>query len=474
MRKSEKKWKSVKDSKQTRLFEGPKNAPNQQATGGTGDVAGGVMDMLSRLAEQRTLTEHLLERIVDYKNLKEAYEQVRRNDGSAGVDGMTVKELEKWLAEHLEEFRRDVSNEQYAISPVRKVEIPKPNGGSRTLGIPTVKDRLLQQAIHQEMLQYYEPYFSESSYGFRPGRSAHQAVLQAAQYVSEGREWVVDIDLEKFFDKINHDRLMTRLSKGIGDKRLLRLINGFLKAGMLSDGLVEQRTAGTPQGGPLSPLLSNIVLDELDKELEKRGHKFCRYADDCNIYVHSQRAGERVMASVIEFIEKKLKLRVNREKSGVRHCGNVKFLGYTILPEGDLRVSDKSTERLKGKIREICQRNRGVKFEQVITELNAAITGWTNYFRLANKWLSTMHQIDSWMRHKLRCYRLKQCGRKYTIFKMLCNLGIPERKSWNVVMYSQGWWAMSNRQAVNKAMNNQWFAQMGLRSVHTEMTRLKR
>lgn len=474
MRKSEKKWKSVWESKQLKLFASAPTAPQQQATGGTVKASAEVMDLLSRLTEQHALTEQLLERIVDYKNLKEAYEQVRGNEGSAGVDGMTVKGLEAWLKEHLETFRWEIINEQYEISPVKKVEIPKPNGGVRTLGIPTVKDRLLQQAIHQEMMGYYEPYFSENSYGFRPGRSAHDAVVQAAQYVSEGREWVVDIDLEKFFDKINHDRLMTRLSKGIGDKRLLRLINGFLKAGMLTDGMTEQRTAGTPQGGPLSPLLSNIVLDELDKELEKRGHKFCRYADDCNIYVHSQRAGERVMASVIEFIEKKLKLRVNREKSGVRHCGNVKFLGYTILPEGDLRVSDKSTERLKGKIREICQRNRGVKFEQVITELNAAITGWTNYFRLANKWLSTMHQIDSWIRRKLRCYRLKQCGRNYTIFKMLCNLGIPERKSWNVVMYSQGWWAMSNRQAVNKGMNNQWFARMGLRSVHTEMTRLKR
>lgn len=295
MRKSEKKWESGRDSKQMRLFEGPENAPNQQATGGTGDVEGGVMDLLSRLTVQRALTEHLLERIVDYKNLKEAYEQVRRNDGSAGVDGMTVKDLEKWLVEHVEVLRTEVLSEQYETSPVRKVEIPKAGGGTRTLGIPTAKDRLLQQAIHQELSQHYEPYFSESSYGFRPDRSAHQAVSQAAQYVSEGREWVVDIDLEKFFDKINHDRLMQRLSKGIGDKRLLRLINGFLKAGMLAEGLMEQRTSGTPQGGPLSPLLSNIVLDELDKELEKRGHKFCRYADDCNIYVHSQRAGERVM-----------------------------------------------------------------------------------------------------------------------------------------------------------------------------------
>lgn len=333
------------------------------------------------------------------------------------------------------------------------------------LGIPTVKDRLVQQAIHQRLNLYYEPYFSDYSYGFRPNRDAHQAVLQASQYIREGKEWVVDIDLEKFFDKINHDRLMQRLSKGIGDKRLLRLINAFLKAGMMEGGLIEQRIAGTPQGGPLSPLLSNIVLDELDKELEKRGHSFCRYADDCNIYVKSKKAGERVMESVVHFIEKKLKLKVNRSKSGVRHCTEVKFLGYTLMAEGGIRIADKSIDRLKDKVRAITKRNRGVKFEQVIGELNKAIVGWTNYFRLANKWLSTLRNLDGWIRRKLRCYKLKQCGRKYTIFKLLRKFGIPENTSWNVVMYSQGWWNMTTKVAVNQAMNVKWFAQQGLQSL---------
>jgi group II intron reverse transcriptase/maturase len=349
------------------------------------------------------------------------------------------------------------------------VEIPKPSGGKRVLGIPTVKDRLIQQAIHQELSRYYEPIFSESSYGFRPGRSAHQAIEQATKYIQEGKEWVVDIDLENFFDKINHDRLMQRLSKGIGDKRLLRLIKAYLQAGMMEDGLTEQRIAGTPQGGPLSPLLSNIVLDELDKELERRGHSFCRYADDCNIYVRSGKAGERVMASIVDFIEKKLKLKVNYEKSGVRHCSEVKFLGYTLLPEGGIRVADKSIDRLKDRIREITRRNRGIKFEMVIKELNLTIVGWTNYFRLANTWLTTFRELDSWIRRKLRCYRLKQCGRRYTIFKMLRGFGTPEQKSWNVVMYSQGWWQMSKKSAVGNAMNLNWFAQQGLQSLFLRM-----
>jgi group II intron reverse transcriptase/maturase len=360
---------------------------------------------------------------------------------------------------------------RYEVSAVRKVEIPKATGGVRVLGIPTVKDRVLQQAIHQVLNPIYDPTFSPSSYGFRSGTGAHDAIAQASQYVREGNEWVVDIDLEKFFDKINHDRLMQRLSKGIGDKRLLRLINQFLQAGMMSDGIVEQRTAGTPQGGPLSPLLSNIVLDELDRELEKRGHKFCRYADDCNIYVKTEKAGRRVMESVIAFIEKKLKLRVNLEKSGVRHCTKVKFLGFTLIEGGEVRVADKSIERLKGKIRELCNRTRGHEMQKVIGDLNQMIQGWGAYFRKATAWLSEFKHIDGWIRRKLRCYRIKQCGRKYTIFKMLRKEGIEESKSWNVVMYGGSWWSMSNKLSVTQAMNNDWFYKNGLRSIYHELTR---
>ena len=474
MRKSKEHRKSQGTGGQIKLFAPTPAAPPDLISGSTGERIGVVYELLSRLERQRADTELMLEKIVDYRNLKEAHEQVRQNGGSAGVDGMGVEGLTAWLVDNIEQFRRDVLDERYEVSAVKKVEIPKPNGGVRILGIPTAKDRLLQQAIHQILNGYYDPYFSESSYGFRPGRGAHQAIDQAAQYVAGGREWVVDIDLEKFFDRINHDRLMQRLSKGIGDKRLLRLINGFLKAGMMCGGIEEQRTSGTPQGGPLSPLLSNIVLDELDRELERRGHTFCRYADDCNIYVGSERAGKGVMESVTKFIESKLKLRVNRDKSGVRHCSTVKFLGYTLLSGGNIRVADKSKESLKGKIREICQRNRGVKFEQIISELNTTIRGWTTYFRKANKWLSDYRSIDGWVRRKLRCYRLKQCGRTYTIFKLLRKMGIPEKQSWNTAMYGKSWWNKSNLLATNQAMSNQWFTQQGLRSIYAEMTRKKR
>jgi RNA-directed DNA polymerase len=390
--------------------------------------------------------------------------------GSSGLDGMETQELRPWLGKHLTTLQVSLLTEEYEVSPVLKVEIDKPDGGKRMLGIPTAIDRLIQQAIQQELSRYYDPIFSESSYGFRPGRNAHQAIRQASKYIREGKEWVVDIDLEKFFDKINHDRLMQRLSKGIGDKRLLRLIRAYLKAGMMNQGLIEQRTAGTPQGGPLSPLLSNIVLDELDKELEKRGHSFCRYADDCNIYVKSKKAGERVMASVTDFIETKLKLKVNHAKSGVRHCSEVKFLGFTLLPEGGIRVADKSIDRLMDKVREITRRNRGVSFATVIKELNFTIIGWTNYFRIANKWVGKLQAIDGWIRRKLRCYRLKQCGRRYTIFKFLRTFDYPDHKCWNVVMYSQGWWNMSRKPIVNQGMNPSWFAHQGLHSLFLRMS----
>jgi len=457
-------------SKQLNLFTSIGEPDGNQVSGtGKGNTTG--VELSSRLEQQRALTENILERIVEYGNIDKAYQQVRRNQGSSGVDDMNVEELRQWLGKNIKELQMAILEGQYEPGAVRKVEIPKPDGGTRMLGIPTVKDRLVQQAIYQEMNRHYEPNFSEHSYGFRPGRNAHQAILQVSRYISEGKEWVVDIDLEKFFDMINHDRLMQRLSKGIGDKRLLRLINAYLNTGIMTDGLVEQRTAGTPQGSPLSPLLSNIVLDELDKELEKRGLSFCRYADDCNIFVGSRKAGERVLASLTDFIERKLKLKVNHKKSGVRHCSDVKFLGYTVLPEGKIRVADKSIERFKSKVKELTKRNRGVKLEQIVKELNAVIIGWANYFHLANCWLSDIRSLDSWIRRKIRCYRLKQCGRKYAIYKFLRNSDIPERTSWNVVMYSQGWWAMSDKVAVKKAMNLLWFARLGLQSLLVRIER---
>lgn len=450
--------------RQLNLFEDQRK-PADCHEGRTGNENRTGVELLSQLENQRTLTENSLEAVVDYGNLRKAYERVRQNKGSAGVDEMDVEILGKWLSKNLSAFGETVLAENFQPSPVRKVMIRKPDGGERMLGIPTVKDRMLQQAVYQELVRHYDPLFSENSFGFRAGRNAHQAILQASKFVSEGKEWVVDIDLEKFFDNVNHDRLMQRLSKGIGDKRLLRLIKSYLKSGIMTDGLAEQRIAGTPQGSPLSPLLSNIVLDEWDKEMEKRGHSFCRYADDCNIYVKSQKAGERVMNSMVKFLEQKLKLKVNRKKSGVRHCTEVTFLGYTLLEDGNIRISDKSIKRLKDKVRKITRRNRGVRFEELIKELNAVIIGWTNYFYLANRWLTELRDVDGWIRRKLRCYRLKQCGRKYTIFKFLRNLGVAENTSWNVVIYSQGWWTMSNKHAVSKALGIKWFAQIGLHSL---------
>lgn len=469
MRKRENQQQS-KGSHQLTLFDRLTNEPCPDTDSGTiKDQVKGV-EHLSLLERQHTLTTDILEEVVDYVNLDKAYKQVSANDGSGGIDNMDTAELRQWLGKNINTLCKEILEECYQVSPVRKVEILKLGGGKRMLGIPTVKDRLVQQAIHQRLSLHYDQLFSDNSYGFRPGRNAKQAVQQASMYIKEGKEWVVDIDMENFFDNINHDRLMQRLSKGIGDKRLLRLILAYLRAGMMEGGLVEQRIAGTPQGGPLSPLLSNIVLDELDKELEKRGHSFCRYADDCNIFVKSQKSGERVLASLIKFIEGKLKLKVNREKSGVRHCSEVKFLGYTCLPDGGIRVSDKSINRLKDKVREITRRNRGVRFDQLIKELNLVIRGWTNYFTLADRWLSDINAIDGWMRRKLRCYRLKQCGRRYTIVKFLTGLGIPTQKSWNVVMYSQGWWAMSKKTAANQAMNNHWFAEQGLLSLKLRLS----
>lgn len=443
--------------------------PAQSLTGGTSDGVVKGVELPSRLEKQRALTSNLLTAIADYENLKRAYKQVAANGGSPGVDDMSVSDLQQWLRSHSEALRDQLRNGQYEVSPVRKVEIPKASGGTRVLGIPTVKDRLVQQAIHQVLQRYYEPHFSDHSYGFRPGRSVHQAILQATFYIKEGKEWVVDIDLENFFDGINHDRLMQRLGKGIGDKSLLRLINAFIKTGMMEGGLTEQRVSGAPQGGPLSPLLSNIVLDELDIELENRGHSFCRYADDCNLYVKSRKAGERVLSSMIQFIERKLKLKVNRTKSSVRHCSELKFLGHTLLPGGGIRVSDKSLESLKAKVREITQRTRGVALKQVIAELNTVIIGWSNYYRLANRWLTDFKPLDGWIRKKVRCYRLKQSRRRYTIHKLLQSLNVPDPISWGVTKNSRGWWKMSSQPAVQNAMGLKWFAEQGLQSLYLRM-----
>jgi len=444
--------------------------PKLETDSGTEPNGEGESNHFSLLARNRAFTETLLEVVMSPTNLNRAYESVRRNGGSSGVDEMDIKGLKDWLGINGQNLIDQVLTEGYQPEQVLGVEIPKPNGGVRLLGIPTVLDRLVQQAIHQQLTLYYEPLFSEHSYGFRPGRSALQAIEQASNYISSGYHWVVDIDLKSFFDLINQDRLMQRLSKGIGDKRLLRLIRKYLRSGMLLGGLEHQRISGTPQGGPLSPLLSNIVLDELDKELENRGHVFVRYADDCNIYVKSKAAGERVLGSISKFIEQKLKLKVNEEKSGVRRCEQVKFLGYTIQPDGGIRIADKSLSRFKEKVRKVTKRNRGVSFSKVINELNSIHQGWVNYFKLVNCWLP-WGNLDGWIRRRLRCYRLKQCGRRFTIFKFLSKIGGKRKESWNAIFYAGGWWNLSAKIVCQRTMNKQWFDQKGLHSLTDLHTR---
>jgi len=417
--------------------------------------------ILKALEADKTLTENLMEKICEPLNLNRAYKRVKANKGAAGVDGMTVDDLLGWIALHKETFIESLLTGEYRPKPVLGVEIPKPGGkGVRQLGIPTVVDRLVQQAIHQVLEPIFDPTFSDSSYGFRPGRSAHQALKRAKEYVQAGYGIVVDIDLEKFFDRVNHDILMSRLSKRIDDKRLLKIIRRFLQAGMMQHGICVKRIEGLSQGGPLSPLMSNLMLDELDKELEYRGHKSCRYADDCNIYVRSQRAGKRVLQSVKKFLEKRLKLRINETKSGCASVYDRQFLGYRLLSDGRLVIAAQSVKRIQDKVRNLTQRNRGVSLGQVILELNEALRGWINYFHLT-EWSSQLLELEAWMRRKLRCYRLKQRKQGQSISKFLMKLGVPERNARSIASSGKSWWRLSNSPPVNQAMNNAWFEEQG-------------
>jgi RNA-directed DNA polymerase len=409
----------------------------------------------------RALKVSLMEEVTQRDNLNQAFRQVRANKGAAGVDGMTVGELSAWIAKHKDEFIASLLDGTYQPQPVRGVEIPKPGGGMRQLGIPTVVDRLVQQAILQVLEKILDPTFSTSSFGFRPGRGAHDALAQASGYVSAGRPIVVDLDLEKFFDRVNHDILMSRLARRIGDKRLLRIIRRFLEAGMLQNGVCIDRHEGTPQGGPLSPLLANLLLDDLDRELERRGHKFCRYADDCNIYVQSQAAGERVLASVTRYLEEQLKLRVNRSKSAVASVVERKFLGHRLLTDGTQTIAPQSLDRARDRVREITRRNRGVSFEQLVKELNSFLTGWVTYFRYA-KAKSALTALGSWVRHKLRCVRLKQRKRAKSIADFLHGLGVPWNRCWTTAACGKGWWRMAESPAAQEGMNLAWFQAQGL------------
>jgi len=455
------------------LFEGL--APVRPGAGGEGGTRAAACEesqASTALDQKRALTKDLMERVCDRENLNRAYQRVKANKGSAGVDGMTVHELKPWLAEHKQALVGSLRDGSYQPQPVRGVEIPKPGGGVRQLGIPTVVDRLVQQAILQVLEPLLDPTFSESSYGFRPGRSAHQALHKGQEYVAEGRDIVVDVDLEKFFDRVNHDILMSRLARRVVDKRLLRIVRRFLEAGMMTSGACIERHEGTPQGGPLSPLLANLLLDDLDKELEQRGHCFCRYADDCNIYVQSKAAGERVMKSVVAFLEKRLRLRVNRDKSAVAHVSERKFLGYRLLTGGRLGIAPKSLTRAKDRIREITRRNRGVGLRVMLGELNSFLTGWVTYFRYA-ECHRHLQKMDEWVRRKLRCVRLKQRKRCKSIAEFLRGLGVPEWQAWILAGSGKGWWRMAGSPSACQAMSLAWFRSQGLLSLTERYTTLR-
>jgi RNA-directed DNA polymerase len=463
-------------SDQLDLFAGQEDAMSHGATGEGGTRAGvtEVPDVCAAEEQGRALTEDLMEVVAQMDTLRSAMEHVCRNKGSAGVDGMTVDALRDWFTAHGAELGQRLRAGTYRPQPVRGVQIPKPDGGMRQLGIPTVVDRVVQEAIRHVLVPLIDPTFSASSFGFRPGRSAHDALRQAQRYIrEEWREVVVDIDLEKFFDRVNHDMLMARMARRITDKPLLRLIRRFVEAGIMTDGVCMPRREGTPQGGPLSPLLANVLLDDLDKELERRGHRFCRYADDCNIYVRSTAAGERVMASVTAFIEKKLKLRINREKSAVAPVGTRTFLGYRLLSNGRMTVAPKSRKRLKDRVRAITRRNRGTSTQRIITELNALIRGWVAYFRLADC-KTFLEQTDKWIRHKLRCYRLKQLKRRGTIVAYLAARGVPSRMARQTASSGKGWWRLSNSPAVKWAMSKARLAAAGLESLLDRYLMFKR
>lgn len=418
-------------------------------------------EWLSRCREERALTTDLMSSILDLSNLTEALRGVISNKGSSGVDGMSVSELGDWFMKNREHLTDQLRNNSYHISPIRGVKIRKPKGGYRQLGIPTVKDRFIQQSIHQVLDKHYDKTFSQSSYGFRKGKGTKRCLEEASNHVKSGYNYIVDIDLAKFFDEVNHDRLKTRLRQRIGDKVLLKLIGKFLRSGLMEGGLSSQRTKGTPQGSPLSPLLSNIVLDELDKELERRGLRFVRYADDMLIFVKSQKSADRVIKTVTKFIEEVLKLRVNTDKSGIRRPHELNFLGHSIQMDGSLTLSKSSESRLRFKLKEKTRRNRGISLNQLVKELNLMMKGWLHYFGKA-KMQKKLRRIMRWLRRRIRCFKLKQCKRAKGIAKFLKKLGVPENRAWTTASSSKGWHRKSKTPASHEGMNNLWFASIGL------------
>lgn len=419
-------------------------------------------------------TGELLERILSKENMQEAYRRVVKNGGAPGIDGMLVDELKVHCQQHWPHIREKLLNGKYQPQAVRQVEIPKPNGGTRVLGIPTVMDRLIQQAIHQVLQSIYDPQFSNRSYGFRPNRNAQMAVVEARNLIKSGYKWIVDMDLEKFFDRVNHDVLMHRLWKRIQDKRLLKLIKAYLKAGLMLGGIESIRTEGMPQGGPLSPLLSNILLDELDKELEKRGHKHLRYADDCNVYVKSKAAGERVLKSISRYVEKRLKLRVNVEKSAVARPWERKFLGYSVTrhKEPRLKVSALSEKRLKDKLKDIFRRGRGCAISSTIKKLTPIIRGWVNYFKYSEV-KGLFENLDGWLRRKIRVLYWRRWKKPKTRERKLKQLGIDVERAWKSANNGRGSWWNAGASHMNQAIPTKYLRQLGLLSFMEEYQRVK-
>ncbi len=417
-----------------------------------------------------------MEEVLSRENMLAAYHRVVGNRGAPGVDGVTVDELETLIRQRWEAIREELFSGTYVPNAVRKVEIPKPGGkGVRMLGIPTVLDRLIQQALLQVLQPMFDPTFSDHSFGFRPRRSAHQALDRAKQHIAAGHRWVVDMDLEKFFDRVNHDVLMSRLARRIEDKRILRLIRRYLQAGMMEDGIVSQRSEGTPQGGPLSPLLSNVLLDELDRELQQRGHRFVRYADDCNIYVRSRRAGQRVLDSTERFLKKRLRLKVNREKSTVDRPWNRKFLGYTFTThfQPKLKVAPESVKRLKGRLREIFRRGRGRSLRRVIGELRPMLVGWVSYYRKSEV-RNVFEQLDQWIRRKLRAILWRQWKRNWTRAKEMIRRGLSHEQAWTSATNGRGPWWNAGASHMNRAVPTRYLSQLGLVSLIQKRQQLAR
>lgn len=434
------------------------------------DVLGASMSA-AVVGTQKPMTGTLMELVVARDNMRAALQRVQSNGGAAGIDTMTVGELPQYLVQQWERVKAELLEDRYKPQAVRIVEIPKPDGGVRKLGIPTVKDRLIQQAMLQVLSPIFEPLFSDSSYGFRPGRSAHQALEKALEYATAGKRYVVDIDLEKFFDNVNHDILMSRVARVIEDKRILRLIRRYLQAGALVEGVVIASEEGTPQGSPLSPLLSNIMLDELDKELERRGHFFVRYADDCNIYVATERAGQRVMESITEYLGTKLRLKVNKDKSAVGHISKRTFLGYTMTQEKPprLKVSKKSVKRFKDKVRSVFKRARGRSINSTIAELNPILRGWISYFSLSHV-KGTIEDLDSWIRHRLRSLQWELWKTRQRRCTELIKCGTPHELASLSAGNGRGTWYNGGAAHMHFAQPLRYFYKLGLITMTSRIT----